>query len=179
MSKNVLIIKTSPRKGGNSDTLADEFAKGAIENGNIVESISLIGKTINFCRGCFACQKTQRCIIDDDTVGIAEKVLNADVVVWVTPVYYYCCSGQMKTLIDRLNPLFPADYKFRDVYLLATAAEDESTTLEGTEKALQGWVDCFELSTLKGTVFAGGVNEKGEIAGHKALKQAFEMGRSV
>lgn len=179
MSKKVLIIQTSPRKGGNSDTLASEFAKGAAEGGNVVEQVSLVGKTIHFCRGCFACQKTKRCVIDDDAVAIAEKVLHADAVVWATPVYYYCCSGQMKTLIDRLNPLFSADYHFRDVYLLATAAEDGPTTVEGTEKALQGWVDCFEKSKLKGVVFAGGVNDKGEIAGHKALREAFEKGRKV
>ncbi|MDD4847877.1 MAG: flavodoxin family protein [Bacteroidales bacterium] len=177
MNKKILIIKTSPRKGGNSDTLADEFAKGATQSGNNVETISLIGKTINFCRGCLVCQQTQQCVIKDDAVFIAEKVLNADVIVWATPVYYYSCSGQMKTLIDRLNPLYPTDYQFRDVYLLATAAEEEPTTVEGTEKVLQGWVECFEKSTLKGIVFAGGVNNIGEIAEHKALKEAFEMGR--
>lgn len=179
MSKSVLIIKTSPRKGGNSDMLADEFAKGASMSGNAVEIVSVVGKTINFCRGCFVCHKNHKCVINDDAVSIAEKALNADVIVWATPVYYYCCSGQMKTLIDRLNPLFTLDYKFRDVYLLATAAEDEPATVEGTVKALQGWVDCFEKSTLKGVVFAGGVNEKGEIAGHKALKEAFEMGKMI
>ncbi|HOI27858.1 MAG TPA: flavodoxin family protein [Paludibacteraceae bacterium] len=179
MPKNVLIIKTSPRKAGNSDKLADSFAQGAVEAEHRVETISLIDKTISFCQGCFVCQKTQKCVIADDAVAIADKVLRADVVVWATPVYYYCCSGQMKTLIDRLNPLYTSNYKFRDVYLLATAAEDEPTTFEGTEKSAQGWVDCFENATLKGVVFAGGVNEKGEIVGHKALKEAFEMGKQI
>ena len=66
MSKKVLVISTSPRKGGNSDTLADEFARGAREAGNQVEKIFLADKTIGFCKGCLTCVKTQRCIIRDD-----------------------------------------------------------------------------------------------------------------
>ena len=66
MNKSVLIISTSPRKGGNSDTLAEEFAKGAREAGNQVEKIELYDKTIGFCKGCLACQKTLRCVIHED-----------------------------------------------------------------------------------------------------------------
>ncbi|ADV44951.1 flavodoxin family protein [Bacteroides helcogenes] len=177
--KNVLVIKTSPRKGGNSDRLADEFIKGATEAGNHVEEVSLVGKNIQFCRGCLTCQKTQRCVIKDDAVAICEKMLNADVIVWATPVYYYCISGQMKTMIDRANPLYGMDYKFRDIYLLATAAEDEPTTVEGSVKATQGWVDCFAKATLQKVVFAGGVNDKGDIEGHPSLKEAYELGKRI
>ncbi len=63
MSKKVLIISTSLRKGGNSDTLTEKFAKGAQEVGHEVEKIGLWDKTISFCRGCLACQKTGRCVI--------------------------------------------------------------------------------------------------------------------
>ena len=73
MSKKVLIISTSPRKGGNSDTLAEEFARGAREAGHEVEKIGLWDKTIGFCRGCLACQKTGRCVIHDDADMIAQK----------------------------------------------------------------------------------------------------------
>lgn len=177
--KKVLIISTSPRKGGNSDALAGEFARGAKEAGNEVEIVSLIGKKIEFCRGCLSCGKTQRCVINDDATEIREKMLRADVIVWATPVYYYSCSGQMKTMIDRANPLYSSDYQFRDVYLLAAAAEDEPHTVEGTVKATQGWVDCFEKAKLQGIVFAGGVNDRGDIAGHKALKEAYEMGLNI
>lgn len=177
--KNVLVIKTSPRKSGNSDQLADELIKGAIEKGNHVEEVSLAGKDIQFCRGCLTCQQTQRCVIKDDAITICEKMLNADVIVWSTPVYYYCVSGQMKTMIDRANPLYSMDYKFRDIYLLATAAEDELSTVEGTVKATQGWVDCFEKATLQKVIFAGGVNGKGDIEGHPALNEAYKLGKTI
>lgn len=174
--KNILIITSSPRKNGNSNALANEFARGAKESGNNVEVISLIGKKIEFCHGCLACQKSQKCIIKDDMAEINEKLLNADVVVFATPIYYYSVSGQLKTVFDRANPLYSADYKFREVYLLASAAEDEETTVEGAIKATQGWVDCFEKAKFIKTVFAGGVGNVGDIAGHKALAEAYELG---
>ena len=176
---NILIIKTSPRADGNSDALADEFARGAAEAGHTVETVSLAGKTIGFCRGCLACQATGRCVIHDDADAIRQQIHDADVVVWATPVYYYSVCGQMKTMIDRSNPIFGTDYKFTDVYLLAAAAEMGEATVSGAVTALQGWVDCFERARLAGVVFAGGVTERGEIAGHDALRKAYEAGRAV
>ena len=179
MAKKVLIIETSLRTGSNSDILAESFAKGAKDAGNDVEIVSLKGKRIGFCTGCFACQKLGKCVITDDANEITEKILEAEVVVWSTPIYYYEMSGQMKTMIDRANSLYPRDYKFREVYLLSTAAEDESCTDEKAVNGLKGWIDCFEKAEFKGKVFAGGVNERGEIAGHKALDEAYAMGESI
>ena len=179
MNKKVLIISSSPRKGGNSETLAAAFAKGAREAGDQVETVSLREKQVGFCKGCLACLKLGHCVIQDDAVEIAAKMHDADVLVFATPVYYYCVSGQLKTMLDRANPLYDTDYAFTQAYLLAAAAEDAPETFEGTEKAVQGWVDCFPRCTLAGTVFAGGVNDVGEIAGHVALEQAYQMGKEV
>lgn len=179
MNKKVLIISTSPRKNGNSETLADAFLKGVTDGGNTAEKISLYDKTIGFCKGCLACQKTGRCVIHDDADMIAQKMLTADVLVFATPIYYYSVSGQMKTMLDRANPLYGTDYHFTDVYLLATAAEDETETVYGTKTAVQGWVDCFERAMLKDVIFAGGVNGIGEIDGHKAMTAAYEAGKNI
>ena len=179
MSKNVMIISSSPRKGGNSETLAASFAKGAEEAGHKVETIYLREKNYGFCKGCLACLNLGHCVIDDDAVEIAARMHYADVLVFATPVYYYSVSGQLKTMLDRANPLFDSDYAFTKAYLLATAAEDGEETVEGTVKAVQGWVDCFERCKLAGTVFAGGVNDVGDIAGHPALEKAYQMGMEV
>lgn len=179
MSKCVLVISTSPRRGGNSDTLADAFVKGAADGGNTVEKISLYDKTIGFCKGCFACQKTKRCVIHDDADILAQKMLHADVIVFATPIYYYEMSGQMKTMLDRANPLYAADYAFRDIYFLSTAAEDEKGVDSRAVSGLEGWIACFEEAKLAGTVFAGGVNAVGDINGHPALEQAYRMGKAV
>ena len=177
--KKVVIISTSLRPGSNSHTLAEQFAEGAKAAGNEVEFISLRGKEIKFCIGCLSCQKTGACVFKDDVPAIMESVLNADVVCWATPIYYYEMSGQMKTMIDRANPLYPLDYKFRDVYLLSTATEDEPNVDDGAVKGLNCWVACFEQARFAGKVFAGGVTEPGAIAGHKALKEARDMGRTI
>lgn len=98
MSKKVLIISTSIRPNSNSELLANAFADGARKSGNEVELVSLIDKTIGFCKGCLACQKLGRCVVKDDANEITEKLLNAEVVVWVTPIYYYEMSGQMSRI---------------------------------------------------------------------------------
>ena len=69
MSKRIVIISTSPRRNSNSEALANAFAKGAAESGNDIEVISLRGKDMRFCLGCFACQKTGKCVIKDDMNG--------------------------------------------------------------------------------------------------------------
>lgn len=177
--KKILIISSSPRKNGNSELLVKEFANGALEKGNQVEIIYLREKQYSFCKGCLACQKIKHCVIDDDAVEIASKMHDSDIIVFATPVYYYSVSGQLKTILDRANPLFGTDYKFNDIYILATAAENGTGTFDGVEKAIQGWVDCFERAKISGTVFAGGVNDINDIKGNEILKQAYELGKTV
>ena len=179
MNKKVVILSTSPRKNSNSEALAESFAKGAAESGNEVEIIRMREKNIRFCLGCFACQRTGRCVIADDMAEIVPKMEKADVLVFATPIYYYEMSGQMKTLLDRANPLFVADYSFRDVYFLSCAAEDEDFVPRRALSGLEGWIECFENARLAGSVFGGGVTEAGEIAGSPALDRACALGRAV
>jgi multimeric flavodoxin WrbA len=176
----VLVITASLREKSNSDILAERLIAGAREAGHEVEEISLKGKEILFCTGCLSCQKTQKCVRKDDAVRIAEEVKNADTLVFATPIYYYEMSGQMKTLLDRLNPLYPSDYRFRKVYLLSVAAEDEETTPEKAVNGLQGWVDCFDQAELAGSLFCGGINDPGEVSKKtEALEKAYAFGKAL
>ena len=177
--KKVIVISTSLRKGSNSDMLADQFAEGAKAAGHEVEKISLVGKNIQFCKGCLGCQKLGRCVINDDVNNIMAKVLQADVICWATPIYYYEMSGQMKTLIDRMNAMYEQDYHFRDIYLLTTAAENETETPKRAEIGLTGWIDCYPKSHLAGHLFCGGVNDAREIEGNTKLREAFELGEKI
>ncbi len=180
MRKHILIISTSLRQGANSDILAEAFAKGAQEAGHIVEHISLRDKNIHFCKGCLACQKTQRCVIHDDAESIVQKMGAADCIVFATPVYFYAMCGQMKTLLDRSNPLFTQDYAFRDIYLLATAADSEEQAIHGTLTGLQGWVSCFEKANLKGVVRGVGATDPGDMKNNPSvLMLAERMGRDA
>ena len=85
-------------------------------------------------------------------------------------------SGQMKTMLDRANPLYTADYTYRDVYLLATAADEDEHAIDGARK---GFIACFERARLAGCVFAGGVDAPGTIKERSALEKAREMGRQA
>ena len=179
MSKKVLIISSSPRAKGNSARLAQSFAEGAKAAGNETELVSLHDKQIGFCRGCFVCQKTQRCVMHDDADAIREKMLNADVLVFATPIYYYEMSGQLKTMLDRGNPLFTADYTFRDIYVLTAAAEEDEQVSSRAVSGIAGWIECFEKARLAGSLFCGGVTDVGDIESSEKLREAFEMGKRI
>ena len=150
MAKKILIISSSLRTDGNSAILAGEFARGAREAGHDVDTIGLADKAIGFCRGCLACQRTRRCVIHDDADAIAQRMKDADVLVFATPIYFYAVCGQLKTLLDRTNPLFPSDYAFRDVYLLATAADgDERAVSAPSACAISCPIGCWIYAAMR------------------------------
>ncbi len=177
---NVLVISTSLRAKSNSDILTERLIAGAKDAGHKVEHISLKGKEIRFCIGCMSCQRTQNCVLRDDAPEIAEKVKNADTLVFSTPIYYYEMSGQMKTLLDRMNPLYSSDYRFRKVYLLSVAAEDDPSVPEKAVSGLQGWIDCFEKAKFGGSLFCGGISNPGEANDRREeLNEAYEYGKAL
>ena len=176
---NVLIITASLRPFSNSDTLASSFARGAKEKGHKVETISLKGKRIAFCMGCQYCATHGQCTIGDDARAIAEKVRDADVLCFAAPVYYYGIPGQLKTLLDRLNPLYGAECRFKEVYYLGVVADDAPATPEKSLLAIQGWIDCFPGVELKDSLFVGGVTEAREIEKNPMLQKAYDLGASI
>lgn len=175
----VLVIATSLRENSNSDVLARAFARGAEDAGHDVEFISLKGKKISYCDGCLSCQETGRCVIADDMAEINEKICAANVIAFATPIYYYEMCGQMKTLLDRANPLYGTDYNFRRVYLLSTAAEYDDSVPDRAIAGLCGWIECFPKANFAGSIFKGGVNEPGEINGSRKIIAAYEAGKAI
>ena len=97
----IVILEGSPNQNGSSHMLAEEFAKGAGEAGHEVVSISAAHSRIGPCRGCISCGYDGPCVQKDDMEHIGLKILEADMLVFVTPLYYYGISAQLKTLIDR------------------------------------------------------------------------------
>lgn len=104
---------------------------------------------------------------------------SADVLVFATPIYYYEMCGQMKTLLDRANPLYGSDYAFRDVYLIAAAAEDSDEVWARAASGLEGWIACFPKAHLSGVIFGGNATAVNTIQNSPAMKRAFEMGKTV
>ena len=100
--KKVLILEGSPRRNGNSAILSEEFARGAKEAGGDVEKVWITGKKIAGCLGCNGCYRNGgECVLKDDMAEIREKMLAADVIVLVSPIYFYSMTAQMKAVIDR------------------------------------------------------------------------------
>ena len=166
MGKKVTVISTSLRHGSNSAVLADAFAMGASEAGNEVTLISLTGKP---------CYVREISGLND----MQEIVRTSDVLVFATPIYYYEMSGQMKTFLDRLNPLYIADCQFKDVYLLASAAEEDEYAMKRAKSGLEGWIECFPQSHFAGSVFAGGMTNPGMAKESAAFEEARKAGMNV
>lgn len=102
MSKKVLILSGSPRKGGNSDILCDEFLRGAQDAGHKAEKIRVAEKKVAPCSGCYYCSTHGgACVHKDDMADILQKMIDADVIVLASPVYFYSISAQLKAVIDR------------------------------------------------------------------------------
>ena len=177
--KKIIVVTSSPRKNGNSEVLAQKFAEGAKAVGNEVQFVAVRDIDLKFCTGCLYCNSHDKCVLSDGMNGLYESFQNADVLVFATPVYYYAVSGQFKTFLDRLNPLYVRDNKFKEVYLLTAAADNDESAMDGAVKDVQGWVDCFNRVTLKGVIRGVGVTEKGEINNTSFPEQAYNMGKNV
>ena len=180
--KKVLIISASPRKNGNSDLLCDEFAKGAIEAGHEVEKIRLAEKKVGYCTGCYACQKLNKCVQNDDANAIVEKMLAADVIVLATPVYFYSMDAQLKALIDRTVSRWSDFGRFKgtEFWHIITAADTNKDMMSATLEGLRGFMrDCMEGSIERGVIHGTGAYEKGAIKNLPAFQKAYEAGRNA
>lgn len=178
MSKKVLILSGSPRKRGNSDLLCDEFLLGAEKAGNEVEKIFISNKKIGYCTGCYTCSQTGKCVQDDDMSEILEKMIEADVIVMATPVYFYSIDAQLKTLIDRTVARY-IQINNKEFYFIVTAADNDKSKLERTIECFRGFTDCLEGSKEKGIIYGVGAWQKGDIQGSQAMKEAYNMGENV
>lgn len=176
MSKKILILSGSPRKGGNSDLLCDEFMKGATEAGNIVEKINVAQKNIAPCKGCYYCKKSGgKCVTHDDMADILQKMIDADVIVLASPVYFYSVCAQLKAVIDRTVARW-LEVKNKEFYYIATCADEEKASVETTLACFRGYADCVEGAKECGVIYGTGAYEKGEIKNFSAFLQAYEMG---
>jgi len=178
MSKNILVLSSSPRRGGNSDLLSDQFTAGAQEAGNQVEKIFIKDRKINYCTGCGSCFNGKSCPQKDDMAEILEKMIAADTIVMATPVYFYTMSGQMKTLIDRTCARY-TEISNKEFYFIATAAVNSKPAMERTIEGFRGFTSCLSKPKEKGIIVGTGVFEKGDVKGKPVMNEAFEMGKNV
>lgn len=178
MSKKVLILSGSPRKNGNSDLLCDEFAKGAVEAGHQVEKIRVAEKNIGYCHACYGCKGTGVCVIKDDMAEVLQKMVDCDVLVLASPVYFYSIDAQLKAVIDRSVARW-LEVKDKELYYIMAAADAEKASMETTLACFRGYADCVEGAKEMGVIYGTGVYEKGEVTDTKAMQEAYEMGKML
>jgi multimeric flavodoxin WrbA len=178
MSNYVLILSSTPRKGGNSDLLCDRFLQGATDAGHRAEKIRIADKTIRYCTGCGVCFNGGKpCPIEDDMPDILEKMIAADVIVMATPVYFYTMAAQMKTLIDRTCSRY-LEISGKTFYFILAAADTSLPAMERTVESFRGFTACLTDAREKGVIYGTGAWQIGDINKSPAMTQAYDMGRN-
>lgn len=179
MSKKVLILSGSPRKGGNSDLLCDEFMRGATESGNEVEKIHVAKRKIAPCSACYYCtDHGGKCIHTDDMADILQKMIDSDVLVFASPVYFYSIDAQLKSVIDRTVARW-LEVRNKEFYYIVTMADESLSSADTTLACFRGYADCVEGAEEKGVIIGNGVSNPGEIKNHPAMAAAYSMGKNV
>lgn len=178
--KRITVVFSSPRKSGNSDSLAEEFIKGALSTGNEVNKIIIRDLSINGCLGCEYCYESNgRCSQNDDMVRIYEVLEKTDVIVFATPIYYQGFPSQLKAFVDRLYVMENRQFPIKEACLLATYASKGIEMAEMTilyyNKLIEyhGWSDIGVLTIDK-------LDEKSDILMNtEALAAAYRLGEAI
>ncbi len=158
---NITILTGSPRKNGTSNLLADEFQIGALKSDNLVERFDLASLNINYCLGCNNCRKDKHtCIHNDDFNSIIESIVKADLIVFVTPIYYFDMSAQMKTFIDRLHSVSKKiNNKNKKSILISTCANPNKNSADLLNIHYEKIINYLNWQNMK-IINAFGVSER-------------------
>lgn len=170
MSKKVVVISSSPRKGQNSDTLCDEFVKGAADAGNDAKKYFLEDIEFSSCKACYKCKTPEmKCFQDDGLAEVLDDMMKADVIVYATPVYYYEMCGTLKMFFDRCYPIF-RHLENKDYYIIMAAGSSCGDALIG----LKSFIGFSKNPTIK-EVFEVFGNVKSQ---EDALKKVYDAGKN-
>jgi len=187
---NIIALYGSPRQGGNTDLLLDEFLKGAMGEGAAVDRLYIHDVSISPCRGCLACFQNGCCIIADDMQQIYPRLLAADIVVLASPIYFYGVAGGTKILIDRAQALWGRKYvlndpslgkegKKRTGFFISVGGTKGPRMFEGAVLTVRYFFNAFNVK-YRGDLLIREVDAKGDILKQpQALADAFAAGRTI
>ncbi len=191
MTVDVLGISGSPRRHGNTETLLDSFLEGAESAGGNVEKIVIRGLIYRSCQGCNACQKTGICVLTDDFTPIFEKILSVDVLALASPIYSMGITAELKSLIDRGQPLWSRKFVLKNLFFdydhierhkgifISTAGQSWDNVFDGAFPIVNAFFNDAGFEYYD-NIIANNMDEYGGIRGHPtALTEAFEKGATV
>jgi multimeric flavodoxin WrbA len=180
----------SPRRGGNTELLLEEALKGAVSEGAEVDRIYLTDYTITPCKECHGCDQTGHCVIPDDMEKIYPKLLEADVIILASPIFFYGVTAWAKALVDRGQAFWARKYLLKDPslgkegkrrrgFFISVGATKGQKIFEGAILTAKYFFDVLNAEYVGELVFRG-IDAKGDILKqHGALQEAFEAGRRL
>jgi multimeric flavodoxin WrbA len=186
----IMALYGSPRQGGNTEILLDEFLKGAASEGAAVDRLTIHDAAISPCRGCLACFQNGRCIIADDMEQIYPRLLAADIVVLASPIFFYGVAGGTKVLIDRAQALWGRKYVLNDPdlgkkgkkrmgFFISVGGTKGQKMFEGAVLTVKYFFDAFNVK-YAGDLLVRQVDGKGDILKQpQVLADAFAAGRNI
>ncbi len=188
-TRSVLGLFGSPRKGGNTDILLEEFLRGCAERGAVCERIRLSGLRVGGCRGCGGCEKTGQCVVEDDMQSVYEALERSDRIVMAAPIYFYNVPAQTKAVIDRTQALWtrkylrqeragqpPGQRPDRRGFFIGVGATRGKRLFDGTIQTMRYFFDAVDVE-FDGHLVYGEMDAKGAIRAHPtALKDCCEAG---
>ncbi len=181
MSKNILLLTGSPRKNGNSDLLAQNFIKGAEAAGHKVTLFDAAHKNVMGCKACNKCfSQGKACVFDDDFNEFAKLFAETDMLVFVTPLYWYSFTAQIKAVIDKSFSFIVGEQhiKAKESMLISCGGTEDKKDFEGLAKVYEKIIS-FHGLTDKGRLFVTGTAKPGDVKEREELVQAEELGKKA
>lgn len=181
MSKNILVLTGSPRKGGNTDKLADAFIAGARQAGHTTVKFATADKQIKGCIDCQTCfSRGSACSVPDDFAELAPLLEQAEIIVFATPMYWFSFPVQLKAAIDKFYAYLIAkrDLKIKECVLLVSGGGTDLTTYEGITTSYKLIADFLNWQD-SGIIIVPGLHDKDDIIKTDGLKKAEELGKSL
>lgn len=175
----IAVLEGSPNKNGSSNMLAKAFMQGVAEAGHTAEVLDAAHADIHPCTGCIHCGYEGPCLQKDDVEKFRTSILAADMIVFVTPLYYYGMSAQLKTLIDRFCAFNSSiQRKHMKSAIISAAWNADSWTFDALESHYKTLVRYLNLRDM-GAVWGKGCGTPSMTKNSRYMQQAYELGKSL
>ncbi|MCH5165367.1 MAG: flavodoxin family protein [Clostridiales bacterium] len=174
MGKKIVVITGSPRKNGNSFAMTDAFIKAAQAKGHVVARFDAAMHKLGGCHACETCFQTGKpCSFDDDFNKFAPAILEADVVVFTTPVYWYSFPAQIKSVIDRLYSFCVGGKNIagKECALITCCEENDVSVMDGVRIPYERTITLLKWKSV-GEVLVPGVLSEGDIENTDGCQEA-------
>lgn len=175
----VLVITGSPHKDGTTAALADQFIAGVEETGNQIVRFDAAFEKVRSCLACEKCHNgSNKCVFRDGMDKLNPTILSADVIAFVSPIYYYNMSSQIRAVIDRFYAHDSEMHGHKKSYLITAMADSEMNAAMGADESFKSMIRYFDW-TLGGILNCRSTRTPEDLKGTRWLDDAYEMGKGV